>query len=126
MADTKKGTSKKKPPKAPHALSVIVLVVNKRKNDFYVDLLQENEVNICLTTLGEGTYKGNIITGLENIDMEKSVIFGIVRQDREKDILALLNDKFNNVRGGKGVAFSIPLSSVIGVPSYKFLANKEK
>ena len=123
---TLKKPKTKNTPKAPHALYMIVLIVNAKKGDFYLDLLQENEVNICLNTHGEGTYKGNIITGLENIDRDKSVIFGIVRQDKVKDIFSILYEKFEILRGGKGVAFSIPLSSVVGVSSYRFLLNKEK
>ena len=36
-----------------------------------------------------------------------------------------LEDKFYKLRGGKGIAFTVPLSSVIGVGLYKFLSNNK-
>ena len=35
----------------------------------------------------------------------------------------LLEDKFHSVRGGKGICFAVPLSSVIGVNLYQFLSD---
>ena len=34
-----------------------------------------------------------------------------------------LEDKFATIKNGKGVAFAVPLSSVIGVNLYRFLSN---
>jgi hypothetical protein len=38
-------------------------------------------------------------------------------------IMNTLEDKFRTVRNGKGIAFAVPLSSVIGVNLYQFLSN---
>ena len=48
--------------------------------------------------------------GLENV-------FGI------KHFEFAANEKFATIKKGKGVAFAIPLSSVIGVNLYQFLSN---
>ena len=42
---------------------------------------------------------------------------------RPGEILALLGEKFKTVRGGKGIAYTIPLKSVVGVAIYRFLTN---
>ena len=34
-----------------------------------------------------------------------------------------LEDKFATIKNGKGIAFAVPLSSVIGVNIYQFLSN---
>ena len=39
------------------------------------------------------------------------------------DAVAALDEKFKTIKGGKGVAFTIPLSSVIGTLIYRFLSN---
>jgi len=36
-----------------------------------------------------------------------------------------LEDKFHTIRNGKGIAFTVPLSSVIGVNNYQFLSNNK-
>ena len=38
-------------------------------------------------------------------------------------VLATYEDKYFKTKRGKGVAFTIPISSVIGVMVYKFLLN---
>lgn len=112
--------------KAPHALIMLIIIVAKKKGDFFIDLLLDNEVNIALSTSGQGTVNPKILSSIDALASEKTVIFGLCRQDKEKDILALINEKFQTVKGGKGIAFSIPMSSVVGVSSYKFLANKQR
>ena len=36
-----------------------------------------------------------------------------------------LEDRFEKIKNGKGIAYTIPLSSVIGVMVYQFLSNTE-
>ena len=38
-------------------------------------------------------------------------------------IMNCLEDKFATIRIGKGIAFAVPLSSVIGVNLYRFLSD---
>ena len=37
-----------------------------------------------------------------------------------------LEEKFHTIKNGKGIAFCVPLSSVIGVNIYQFLSNYKK
>jgi hypothetical protein len=54
---------------------------------------------------------------------EKSVIISVIREDKAKEALTTLEEKFNTVRNGKGIAYTVPLTSTIGVALYKFLCN---
>ena len=47
----------------------------------------------------------------------------MVREDLVGEIMNCLEDKFRSVRGGKGICFAVPLSSVIGVNLYQFLSD---
>ena len=38
-------------------------------------------------------------------------------------LLQMLEEKFQTIKHGKGIAFTIPMSSVIGVAIYRFLSN---
>ena len=42
---------------------------------------------------------------------------------RNRSDMKVLEEKFRTIRNGKGVAFAVPLSSVIGVNMYRFLSN---
>lgn len=112
-----------KPPKqlAPNKLMLLVTVVPRRKAEFYVDLIASFECNMQLEVSSFGT---SGVFGLSN-DLEKQTIFSVIRQDRVADVMAVLNQKFSTIRGGKGVAFTVPLTSMVGVSSYQFLSNKQ-
>ncbi len=112
-----------KPPKqlAPNKLMLLITVVPRRKAEFYVDLIASFECNMQLEVSSFGT---SGVFGL-GYDLEKQTIFSVIRQDRVADVMAKLNEKFSTIRGGKGLAFTVPLTSMVGVSSYQFLSNKQ-
>jgi hypothetical protein len=60
---------------------------------------------------------------LLGLNLQKAVLVSVVREDLIDEILSTLEDKFETIRGGKGIAFAVPLSSVIGVNMYQFLSD---
>lgn len=112
-----------KQPLAPHKLILLITVVPRAKADFYVDLLQAFEVNMQMEVSAFGTARKGF--GLLETDLEKQVIFSVIRDDKLDSAVATLEDKFATIRGGKGVTFAIPFTSIIGVASYQFLSNKQ-
>ena len=114
-----------KPPVASDfkALKLLVTVVNKSKADFFLDYIAQFECNMQMRLPAKGTAASETLHLLGLEDTDKSVIFSIVKEEKSEEILHGLEDKFHSVRGGKGIAFTIPLSSVIGVTAYRFLSN---
>ena len=108
---------------APKKLKLLVLVVNQNKADFYTDLLQSFEVNMQVQMHAQGTAGSELLHYLGLEESEKRVLFCIIREDRAADILRALEEKFSTLRGGKGIAYTVPLSSVAGVAIYQFLSN---
>lgn len=104
-------------------LKILITVVNRSKTEFYMDLLQNYEINFQTSVLAQGTAKSEMLSLLGLEDSDKSVIFSIIREDNATDALHALEDKFHTVRNGKGIAFTVPMSSVIGVAIYRFLSN---
>ncbi len=104
-------------------LKLLITVVNRNKGEFYMDYLGGFEVNFQTSVLGQGTAHSETLhlLGLENSD--KSVIFSVIREDKAEEILRGLDEKFQTVKKGKGIAFTVPLTSVIGVAIYRFLSN---
>ena len=108
---------------APKKLKLLVLVVNNNKADFYMDFLQSFEVNMLLQMHAEGTAGSEMLHYLGLEESEKRVLFGIIREDIANEAMTALEEKFSVLRGGKGIAYTVPLSSVAGVAIYQFLSN---
>ena len=115
MANTVNETAIKK-------LSLLFTVVDRPKAEFYLDVLSQYEVNCQMVAQGKGTAQSDLIE-LLGLNIQKAVIVSMVREERVDGIMKVLEQKFATIRGGKGVAFAVPMSSVIGVNTYRFLSN---
>ena len=103
-------------------LKLLFTVVDRNKAEFYLDVLSQFEVNLQMVESGMGTAK----TGLHDmlgLNHHKAVILSVIREDLTGDIMKCLEEKFATIKGGQGIAFAVPLSSVIGVNNYRFLSN---
>ena len=107
-------------------LKLLVTIVNRKKTEFYLDYLTGFEVNLQTAVAGQGTASSDTMYLLGLADSDKSVIFSILREDRAEEAMQGLEEKFHNLRGGKGIAFTIPLTGVIGVAIYRFLSNNRR
>ena len=116
--------SKKARNLAPHKLMLLITVIPRSKAEFYLDLLQAFEVNLQLEVSAFGT-AGQSFGFLEET-LDKQALFSIIREDNASKALSALEDKFESIRGGKGIAFTVPFTSMVGVMSYQFLSNKQK
>ena len=104
-------------------LKLLVTVVNRSKTEFFMDFLTAYEVNFQTAVLGQGTARSETLYMLGLEDSDKGVIFSVLREDKAEEAMQGLEDKFHTLKNGKGIAFTIPMSSVIGVAIYRFLSN---
>ena len=107
-------------------LKLLITIVNRNKAEFYLDLIQSYDVNIQCVVLGEGTADKSMLGLLGLSDNDKAVILSVIQQQKLPDALAGLEHKFNSIKGGKGVAWTVSLTSVIGVLIYGFLSNNRE
>ena len=121
----KRRTSTPKQP-APPKLKLLFTVVNREKADLYVDLLQGFDSNLQLIASANGTANTEMLRYLGLADSQKAVIISIIREDRSAAIMRFLEEKFNTVKNGKGIAYTVPMTGTIGVASYQFLSNNSK
>ena len=105
-------------------LKLLFTVVNKEKAEFYLDVLSQFEVNFQMVTGGKGTATSELVD-LLGLNIQKAVIISVVREDMVEPIIKCLEEKFDTIKNGKGIAFAVPLSSVIGVNNYQFLSNSK-
>ena len=110
---------------APDGMVILFTIVNRKKGDLFADLLQGFEVNFQTILSAQGTADREALSLLGLHDSEKAVIVSILRRDRVNEALAMLEIKFRTVKDGKGIAYTVPLSSTIGVLLYQFLSNKK-
>ena len=103
-------------------LKLLFTVVERPKAEFYQDVLSQYEVNCQMVLAGLGTAKSELIDML-GLNLHKAVLISVVREDRMDEVMKVLENKFKTIKNGKGFAFAVPLSSVIGVNTYQFLSN---
>lgn len=112
--------------RAPAKLELLIAIVHSDKVRFYTNLIQSFEVNLQLAMTASGTSEKALMNYLGLNDSNRSAIFGIVRDNKVKDVLEALDDSFNNLKGGGGIAVTVPFSSVIGTLVYGFLSNDKR
>ena len=103
-------------------LKLLFTVVDRNKGEFYTDVLSQFSVNCQLVLPGMGTAASDLVE-LLGLNLHKAVVVSVVREDLVDTIMTTLEDKFATIKNGKGVAFAVPLSSVIGVNMYQFLSD---
>ncbi len=110
----------------PPKLKLLVTVVNRTKTELYLDYLSSFEVNMQLSMAATGTASTDMLKYLGLTDSDKTVILSVIREDKEDLALRFLDEKFHSIKNGKGIAFTLPMTSVIGVAIYQFLSNSER
>ena len=103
-------------------LKLLFTIVDKPKGEFYMDVISQFDVNYQMVLGGLGTARSELVE-LLGLEPHKAVVISVIREELAETVMQCLEDKFATIRGGKGVAFAVPLSSVIGVNAYRFLSD---
>ena len=111
--------------KAPSKLVMLITIVNRSKSDFFIDLIEGFKANFQTVIYGSGTAPSEVKKYLGLGNSEKAIIFSLISEKNLSNCLNALVLRFENTRNGKGIAYSVPLNSVIGVLIYQFLSNNQ-
>ena len=103
-------------------LKLLFTIVDRAKGEFYLDVISQYQANCQLILPGTGTAASELVE-LLGLNLHKAVVVSVVREDLVGQIMNTLETKFSTIKNGKGVAFAVPLSSVIGVNMYQFLSD---
>ena len=91
MAEVVKKNKKAQTPKekltAPKKIKILFTIVERRKVDFYLDVLEGYEVNLQTVFYGKGTAPSEIAHYLGLVNDDKAVILSIVREDKIKEVV---------------------------------------
>ena len=106
-------------------LKLLVTIVARKKAEYYTDLIQSFDVNMQMVAMAEGTASAKMMGLLGLLDNEKAVIFSVIQESKLSDAMNTLEEKFQTIKDGKGIAWTIPLTSIIGTLIYGFLSNNK-
>ena len=98
-------------------LYLMVITLPKGKKEIIGDMLERYDVTAYLQTLARGAIDKTFT---------KDVMFCIIKEDKIKDAMLAIEDKFAKFRNNISMVYAIPLESVIGVSSYMALSNGGK
>lgn len=104
-------------------LSLFITVVNKGQAGPILNIFQRGGASAQIVQSGEGTARKELydILGIEN--NLKDVVLSFVSEEKIKDLCIEIEAFFAGNKHNKGISMTIPLSSVIGVRVYQFLAD---
>ena len=106
-------------------LELLLAVVHNNKSAYFQSLIQSHQANLQLTVPAKGTTH-LILDYLGLTERPKTLIVSVVRQDEAGKLISLLDDTFRKGKDYKGIAFTVPFSSVIGTLTYGFLSNDKR
>ena len=100
-------------------------IVHNDKAAYYQSIIQSHQANLQLTVPAKGTTH-LILDYLGLAERPKTLIVSLVRADEADDLFAVMHEQFLKGKDYKGLAFTIPLTSVIGTLVYGFLSNDKR
>lgn len=100
-----------------------VVIVNYGQSENIAKLLKENHSSAQFIKKGEGTATKQVYSILGIEDNRKDVVFSLVGESHVKQIKNELDAYFASSKKNRGIAFTIDVTSIVGVKLYKFFTQ---
>ena len=92
-------------------LNLLIIISSSENEKLYLNLLKKYEVKFKAITYGKGTASSSLLNYFGLNEVEKIIIFAVLPKITSKHVLRYMETKFKITDPGKGIAFTIPLSS---------------
>ena len=104
-------------------LLMFITIINRGQGNFVLKLFESEGANAQFVQYGEGTAQKEIrdILGIE--DNSKEIIISLISQDKIDSAKRELEAFFKVSKRNRGIGFSIPMTSLIGMKFYQFLVD---
>ena len=126
--ETKKTSRRKKrvPVETPKMeikkIKLLIIIVDRGQAIKYIRENEKNDVTTQMVLLGHGT-AGRVLADYLGLgDVKKDVILSIIKEEKVDEILQSIERRLTS-SSRKGIAFTVSISSMIGVSLYKFLTK---
>lgn len=104
-------------------LYLYTVIVPRGQGEYILRAFKANRTSVQFLQYGEGT-ASNAIRGILGIeDTKKDIIYSIVREDAISEIKKEIDVYFVASKKNRGIAYTIALTSIVGVKMYKFLTQ---
>ncbi|HKL72806.1 MAG TPA: hypothetical protein VJY64_01350 [Candidatus Onthovivens sp.] len=104
-------------------LVLFVTIINHTQAESVVNLTRKFRSSASFIENGSGTAEREVLDILGINDDDRDVIFSFIREDMLSDFKKELDAFFMASKKNRGIGFSIPLTSIIGVKIYQFLTD---
>ena len=104
-------------------LQILFTIVRRKKADSLKDLIQSFDSNMQLTVLARGTATAEMLSSIGMEYSDQVVIISVIRKEMERRILDAIEENFQTVKGSRGIAFTVSMTSIIGASVFSFLSN---
>ena len=124
--ETKQETPKGPSYESTHELKRLMftlVVVNEGLSSTIVKMLYEHEAALAFIVRGHGTSKNDFHDVMGMGESNKDVVISIIDEKQWPPIKEEFGKRFNISPSSKGIAYTVPLDSIVGVSIYKMLAN---
>jgi len=108
------------------SLYLMTTIVDRKIVKRYIELYQENNLNVMFLSLGYGTAVSEVLDYLGLDSTEKAVAFSVVEETYWFTLKKQLQKKLQIDAPGGGIAFIIPLSSIGGKKTMQYLLEQEE
>lgn len=104
-------------------LFVSFVIVTRYQGSYFVDKFIDLGVSSSFIVFGKGTAPSEMIYALGLPESKKDVVITIFKESMKDKINEIIEERFNFSSSSKGVSFIIPLDSVMGLLSYRFMSD---
>ena len=104
---------------------LMTTIVDRKIVKRYLELYQENDLQVMFISLGFGTANNEVLDYLGLESTEKAVALSVIEEHTWVSVKKQLEKKLHIDAPGGGIAFITPLSSVGGKKALQFLIENE-
>ena len=104
---------------------LMTTIVDRKIVKRYLELYQENNLQVMFISLGFGTANNEVLDYLGLESTEKAVAISVIEEQTWLTVKKQLEKKLHIDAPGGGIAFTTPLSSVGGKKALQFLIENE-
>jgi nitrogen regulatory protein PII len=106
-------------------IELICVIVNFGLGSDIIKFSKQHGITGGTIFLGKGTVRNSILEFLELAEVRKEIVLMAAERSKVNEVLEELNHKFKFHKPNHGIAFSIPLRSILGTKSYEHEAFSE-
>ena len=115
-----------KKPQGEARVKLLVCVVRRQDEALLSEVCNEVCVSLHFSSLAFGTVKSNYMSYLGIDEIEKGLLYALIPNHCEKQLLHAINKRLKLYLMGRGIAFTIPISGISNIISRAILSTPLK